>query len=132
HLPQGRARPGHPLQRDGAVPCRAVRRPLARGRGPLPHWPRGAGGRAAIPRGAPGTGDGGDIMTEPSKAEPAKTDSPTNDFTAFEEIESGVRSYSRSWPTVFTRAQGSRMWDEGGREYIDLFAGAGSLNYGHN
>ncbi len=55
-----------------------------------------------------------------------------NDLTAFETIESGVRSYSRSWPTVFTRAVGSRMWDEAGREYIDLFAGAGSLNYGHN
>ena len=55
-----------------------------------------------------------------------------SDFTAFENIESGVRSYSRSWPTVFTRASGSRMWDEAGQEYIDLFAGAGSLNYGHN
>lgn len=55
-----------------------------------------------------------------------------NDFSAFEDIESGVRSYSRGWPTVFTRAVGSRMWDEAGREYVDLFAGAGSLNYGHN
>ncbi len=55
-----------------------------------------------------------------------------SNFEAFETIESGVRSYSRSWPTVFTRAQGSRMWDEDGHEYIDLFAGAGSLNYGHN
>ena len=24
------------------------------------------------------------------------------------------------------------MWDESGREYIDFFAGAGALNYGHN
>lgn len=55
-----------------------------------------------------------------------------NDFTAFETIESGVRSYSRSWPTVFTRAKGSTLWDETGREYVDLFAGAGTLNYGHN
>ncbi|MEX1021823.1 MAG: diaminobutyrate--2-oxoglutarate transaminase [Dehalococcoidia bacterium] len=55
-----------------------------------------------------------------------------SDFSAFENIESGVRSYSRSWPAVFTRAQGHTMWDEDGREYLDLFAGAGSLNYGHN
>ncbi len=53
-------------------------------------------------------------------------------LNAFETIESEVRSYIRQWPTVFTRAQGHQMWDEDGREYIDLFAGAGSLNYGHN
>ncbi|MEQ9379427.1 MAG: diaminobutyrate--2-oxoglutarate transaminase, partial [Pirellulales bacterium] len=37
-----------------------------------------------------------------------------------------------SFPTVFTTAQGHRMWDELGSEYIDFFAGAGALNYGHN
>ena len=47
-------------------------------------------------------------------------------LNAFETIESGVRSYIRQWPTVFTRARGHQMWDEDGREYIDLFAGAGS------
>jgi len=55
-----------------------------------------------------------------------------NDLTAFETIESGVRSYIRQWPAVFTKAQGHLMWDESGKEYIDLFAGAGTLNYGHN
>ncbi|GAA0951468.1 diaminobutyrate--2-oxoglutarate transaminase [Actinocorallia libanotica] len=50
----------------------------------------------------------------------------------FEEVESEVRSYCRSWPTVFTKAQGSRVYDEAGREYLDFFAGAGTLNYGHN
>ncbi|MCA9848032.1 MAG: diaminobutyrate--2-oxoglutarate transaminase [Dehalococcoidia bacterium] len=55
-----------------------------------------------------------------------------NDLTAFETIESGVRSYIRQWPAVFTKAQGHLMWDEEGKEYIDLFAGAGTLNYGHN
>jgi diaminobutyrate-2-oxoglutarate transaminase len=50
----------------------------------------------------------------------------------FEQLESQVRSYSRSFPTVFTRSRGSRMWDQQGREYIDFFAGAGALNYGHN
>ncbi|MGE3962426.1 MAG: aspartate aminotransferase family protein, partial [Dehalococcoidia bacterium] len=55
-----------------------------------------------------------------------------NDLTAFETIESGVRSYIRQWPAVFTKAQGHLMWDESGKEYVDLFAGAGTLNYGHN
>lgn len=50
----------------------------------------------------------------------------------FEERESEVRSYCRSFPTVFTKAKGYRLWDREGREYIDFFAGAGSLNYGHN
>lgn len=27
---------------------------------------------------------------------------------------------------------GSHVWDESGREYLDFFAGAGALNYGHN
>jgi len=46
--------------------------------------------------------------------------------------ESNVRSYCRSWPTVFERANGHLLVDEDDREYIDFFAGAGSLNYGHN
>ncbi|HEY1095386.1 MAG TPA: diaminobutyrate--2-oxoglutarate transaminase [Glycomyces sp.] len=50
----------------------------------------------------------------------------------FEQVESEVRSYCRNWPTVFTTAKGSRIDDEQGRSYIDFFAGAGSLNYGHN
>ncbi|MGH9086901.1 MAG: diaminobutyrate--2-oxoglutarate transaminase [Acidimicrobiales bacterium] len=50
----------------------------------------------------------------------------------FEELESEVRSYCRSWPTVFDRARGARLSDVGGREYLDFFSGAGALNYGHN
>jgi len=50
----------------------------------------------------------------------------------FEQMESEVRSYCRSFPTVFTRASGARLWDRQGKEYIDFFAGAGALNYGHN
>jgi len=50
----------------------------------------------------------------------------------FEKHESSVRSYIRDFPTVFTRAKGYRLWDDKGREYIDFFAGAGALNYGHN
>ncbi|WP_274650624.1 diaminobutyrate--2-oxoglutarate transaminase [Paenibacillus humicola] len=50
----------------------------------------------------------------------------------FEKLESEVRSYCRSFPTVFTKASGASIWDVNGREYIDFFAGAGALNYGHN
>ncbi len=52
--------------------------------------------------------------------------------SVFESFESNVRSYCRSFPTVFVKAKGSLMTDENGKEYIDFFAGAGALNYGHN
>ncbi|WP_079403630.1 diaminobutyrate--2-oxoglutarate transaminase [Streptomyces sp. 3211] len=52
--------------------------------------------------------------------------------TVFDTVESEVRSYCRAWPVVFDRAEGSRLHDENGRSYLDFFAGAGSLNYGHN
>ncbi|MCY3569034.1 MAG: diaminobutyrate--2-oxoglutarate transaminase [Chloroflexi bacterium] len=55
-----------------------------------------------------------------------------NGLDAFDDLESGVRSYIRSWPTVFDRAYGAKLWDEDGREYLDFFSGAGGLNYGHN
>ena len=51
---------------------------------------------------------------------------------SFERLESEVRSYSRRFPCVFRRAVGSWLVDEAGREYLDFFAGAGALNYGHN
>ncbi|WP_428267696.1 diaminobutyrate--2-oxoglutarate transaminase [Haliangium sp.] len=50
----------------------------------------------------------------------------------FAQLESDVRSYCRSFPTVFTRSRGSCLYDEHGARYIDFFAGAGVLNYGHN
>ncbi|QTG81919.1 diaminobutyrate--2-oxoglutarate transaminase [Arthrobacter crystallopoietes] len=50
----------------------------------------------------------------------------------FETLESEVRGYCRSWPTVFERSQGSTMYAEDGKEYLDFFSGAGALNYGHN
>lgn len=50
----------------------------------------------------------------------------------FEQLESEVRSYCRSFPTVFTSAEGHVLRNEDGKEYIDFFAGAGALNYGHN
>lgn len=53
-------------------------------------------------------------------------------MTIIERLESNVRSYSRSFPTTFTKAEGAMMFDKDGKSYIDFFAGAGSLNYGHN
>lgn len=50
----------------------------------------------------------------------------------FEEIESEVQSYARSFPRIFNRAQGEFMYDEEGKQYLDFLAGAGTLNYGHN
>ena len=50
----------------------------------------------------------------------------------FERLESEVRGYCRSFPAVFDRAAGCRLFDEHGRAYVDFFSGAGALNYGHN
>jgi len=50
----------------------------------------------------------------------------------FESVESNVRSYCRSFPDVFSKAKGSMLYSESGKGYIDFFAGAGALNYGHN
>lgn len=54
------------------------------------------------------------------------------DTTVFTTVESEVRSYSRGWPTVFVKAKGAVQTDEDGKEFLDFFAGAGALNYGHN
>ncbi|RGE22038.1 diaminobutyrate--2-oxoglutarate transaminase [Leucobacter sp. wl10] len=50
----------------------------------------------------------------------------------FERRESNVRMYCRDVPIVFDTAQGTVLRGEDGREYLDFFAGAGALNYGHN
>ena len=64
------------------------------------------------------------------------TANPTTTASAgieiFEALESQVRSYCRNWPAVMTHAQGSTVTSEDGREFLDFFAGAGALNYGHN
>lgn len=54
------------------------------------------------------------------------------DLAVFDRRESEVRGYVRAFPTVFDRATGSTLVDADGREYLDFFAGAGVLNYGHN
>jgi len=50
----------------------------------------------------------------------------------FDQYESNVRSYIRSFPEVFTHAKGHLVTGRSGRQWIDFFAGAGALNYGHN
>ncbi|QYJ05075.1 diaminobutyrate--2-oxoglutarate transaminase [Nocardioides panacisoli] len=54
------------------------------------------------------------------------------DTSIFTEIESSVRSYCRNWPVTFARSEGDSLITEDGEEYLDFFAGAGALNYGHN
>jgi len=53
-------------------------------------------------------------------------------MTIFNELESAVQSYARSFPVVFNRASGSYLYDSDGNAWLDFLAGAGSLNYGHN
>jgi diaminobutyrate-2-oxoglutarate transaminase len=47
-------------------------------------------------------------------------------------MESEVRGYVRAFPAIFDTAKGSFIFDDQGNRYIDFFAGAGTLNYGHN
>ncbi|MCL7419721.1 MAG: aspartate aminotransferase family protein [Methylobacter sp.] len=53
-------------------------------------------------------------------------------MSIFEERESEIRAYCRVYPVVFDKAFNARQTDENGKEYIDFFAGAGVLNFGHN
>ncbi|MEM7092951.1 MAG: diaminobutyrate--2-oxoglutarate transaminase [Actinomycetota bacterium] len=48
------------------------------------------------------------------------------------ELESKVRSYSRSIPASFVSAQGSTVIADDGRRYLDFLSGCSALNYGHN
>ncbi len=55
-----------------------------------------------------------------------------NNMDIFNQWESEVRGYCRVYPTVFKSASNARQVDEAGKSYIDFFAGAGVLNFGHN
>ncbi|MEU2878416.1 diaminobutyrate--2-oxoglutarate transaminase [Streptomyces sp. NPDC007070] len=57
---------------------------------------------------------------------------PAPEFKIFEELESEVRLYCRTFPAVFERAKGAELFAEDGRTFVDFFCGAGTLNYGHN
>jgi len=50
----------------------------------------------------------------------------------FERYESEIRAYARSYPAVFVKGENAKQTDENGKEYIDFYAGAGVLNFGHN
>lgn len=50
----------------------------------------------------------------------------------FDEYESNVRYYCRRWPALFVTSLGSTIVDDRATEYLDFFAGAGALSYGHN
>lgn len=53
-------------------------------------------------------------------------------MSIFDERESAIRAYCRVYPVVFDTAINARQTDENGKQYIDFFAGAGVLNFGHN
>lgn len=60
---------------------------------------------------------------------------PTNrkpDTAIYERRESAVRSYARSMPRQFNRAEGVWMHDNQGGRYLDFLSGCSTLNYGHN
>jgi diaminobutyrate-2-oxoglutarate transaminase len=54
------------------------------------------------------------------------------DTSTFEQYESDLRGYCRTYTTVFKSASNARQFDEDGKSYIDFFSGAGVLNFGHN
>ena len=54
------------------------------------------------------------------------------DRTLYERRESGVRSYARSMPRQFGKAEGVWMHDSEGGRYLDFLSGCSTLNYGHN
>ena len=50
----------------------------------------------------------------------------------FDELESEVRSYCGILLRYLPVLRDMNYYDHQGKEYIDFFAGAGALNYGHN
>ena len=54
------------------------------------------------------------------------------DRMIYERRESGVRSYARSMPRQFGKAEGVWMHDSEGGRYLDFLSGCSTLNYGHN
>jgi len=55
-----------------------------------------------------------------------------NEMSVFEDNESEIRAYCRATPTVFKSSKNAKLIDENEKEFIDFFAGAGVLNFGHN
>ncbi|EQB03981.1 diaminobutyrate--2-oxoglutarate transaminase [Sphingobium baderi] len=63
-------------------------------------------------------------LPQPTKRKP--------DTAIYERLESAVRSYARSMPRQFARAEGVWMHDNQGGRYLDFLSGCSTLNYGHN
>lgn len=61
-----------------------------------------------------------------------KPSTATPETAIYERRESAVRSYSRSMPRQFNRAQDVWLHDAQGGRYLDFLSGCSSLNYGHN
>lgn len=59
-----------------------------------------------------------------------------NDAASFADfpfdLESDVRSYSRTLTQSYDRATGSWLFTNSGQAHLDFLAGCGSVNYGHN
>jgi 2,4-diaminobutyrate 4-transaminases len=53
-------------------------------------------------------------------------------FEIFEKNESEVRSYCRNYQVRFSKAKNAELYSENNERYIDFFAGAGAINFGHN
>lgn len=54
------------------------------------------------------------------------------DISIYERRESCVRSYARSFPRQFDRAEDVWLFDDQGGRYLDFLSGCSTLNYGHN
>ncbi|MDT9599095.1 diaminobutyrate--2-oxoglutarate transaminase [Sphingosinicella sp. GR2756] len=54
------------------------------------------------------------------------------DISLYDRTESRVRTYCRTMPRQFGRAEGVWMYDDEGGRYLDFLSGCSSLNYGHN
>ncbi|MCA9562063.1 MAG: diaminobutyrate acetyltransferase, partial [Myxococcales bacterium] len=63
---------------------------------------------------------------------PLQRDEESASMETISRLESNVRGYVRNFPKVFSEATGTTLRDQSGAEFIDFFAGAGALNYGHN
>ncbi len=54
------------------------------------------------------------------------------DVSIYERRELAVRSYARSMPRQFNKAESVWMHDSNGGRYLDFLSGCSTLNYGHN
>lgn len=67
--------------------------------------------------------------TKPDAPRPTATKPDTG---IYERRESVVRSYARSIPRQFNKAEHVWMHDNAGGRYLDFLSGCSTLNYGHN